>query len=63
MAPQSGESRWFIPTVRRFARLDLAMTAKYGFRPSFNQLFAVDDSPTGWWFTPYYFGIDHVQRR
>jgi hypothetical protein len=25
---------------------------------SFNQTFRVDDSPTGWWVTPYYFGID-----
>ena len=41
-----------IPTVRHFARLDLGMTAPYGFKPSFNQTFAVDDSPTGWWVTP-----------
>ena len=34
------------------------MTARYGFKPSFNQSFAVDDSPTGWWVTPYHFGID-----
>jgi hypothetical protein len=47
-----------IPTVRHFARLNLGMTAPYGFKPSFNQTFAVDDSPTGWWVTPYHFGID-----
>ena len=47
-----------IPTVRNFARMDLGMTAKYGFKPSFNQSFAVHDSPTGWWVTPYHFGID-----
>ncbi len=47
-----------IPTVRRFAALHLGMTAPYGFKPSFNQTFAVDDSPTGWWVTPYHFGID-----
>ena len=47
-----------IPTVRQFARLDLGMTAPYGFKPSFNQTFAVDESPTGWWITPYHFGID-----
>jgi hypothetical protein len=29
-----------------------------GSRPSFNQSFAVPDSPTGWWVTPYHFGID-----
>ena len=47
-----------IPTVRHFARMDLGMTARYGFKPSFNPSFAVDDSPTGWWVTPYHFGID-----
>ena len=41
-----------IPTVRQFARLDLGMTAPYGFKPSFNQTFAVEESPTGWWVTP-----------
>ena len=34
------------------------MTGRYGFKPSFNQTFAVDDSPTGWWVSPYHFGID-----
>lgn len=47
-----------IPTVRHFARLDLGMTRPFGFRPSFNQTFAVEASPTGWWVTPYHFGID-----
>jgi hypothetical protein len=47
-----------IPTVRHFAGLDLGMTRPYGFKPSFNQTFAVADSPTGWWVTPYHFGID-----
>src|SRR4029453_7288627 len=47
-----------IPTVRQFARLDLGMSAPYGFKPSFNQTFAVEESPTGWWVTPYHFGID-----
>jgi hypothetical protein len=47
-----------IPTVRRFARLNLGMTAPYGFKPSFNQTFVVEDSPTGWWITPHHFGID-----
>ena len=47
-----------IPTVRHFARLNLGMTAPYGFKASFNQTFAVDDSPTGWWVTPHHFGID-----
>jgi hypothetical protein len=47
-----------IPTVRHLAALDLGMTRPYGFKPSFNQTFAVADSPTGWWVTPYHFGID-----
>ena len=47
-----------IPAMRHFARMDLGMTGKYGFKPSFNQSFAVPDSPTGWWVTPYHFGID-----
>jgi hypothetical protein len=47
-----------IPTVWHLAALDLGMTSPYGFKPSFNQTFAVADSPTGWWVTPYHFGID-----
>ena len=47
-----------IPTIRAMARLDLGMTKRYGFKPSFNQTYAVPDSPTGWWVTPYHFGID-----
>ncbi len=47
-----------IPTVRQFARLNLGMTAPYGFKPSFNQTFKVEDSVTGWWVTPHHFGID-----
>jgi hypothetical protein len=47
-----------MPTVRHFAEMNLGMTRKYGFKPSFNQSFAVEDSATGWWVTPYHFGID-----
>jgi len=47
-----------IPTVRAMGQLDLGMTKRYGFKPSFNQTYAVPDSPTGWWVTPYHFGID-----
>lgn len=47
-----------IPTVRNFAQMDLGMTRLYGFRPSFNQTFAVEDSATGWWVSPYHFGVD-----
>jgi hypothetical protein len=48
-----------IPTVRHFAGLNLGHPDQlYGFKPSFNQSFRVEDSPTGWWVSPYYFGID-----
>ena len=47
-----------IPTVRNLARMDLGMEDKYGFKPSFNQSFVMNDSRTGWWVTPYHFGID-----
>jgi hypothetical protein len=47
-----------IPTLRHFGRLNLGLTAPYGVKPSFNQTFTVDDSQTGWWVTPYHFGID-----
>ena len=47
-----------IPTVRHLATLKLGMTKPYGFKPSFNQTFAMEDSPTGWWVTPYHFGVD-----
>ena len=44
--------------MRNFAQLDLGMMRKYGFLPSFNQSFAVKGSPTGWWVSPYHFGVD-----
>jgi hypothetical protein len=47
-----------VPTLRHFAKMDLGLTKKYGFKPSFNESFAVPDSSTGWWVTPYHFGID-----
>jgi len=47
-----------IPTMRQFAQMELGSAGKYGFRPSFNQSFLVENSATGWWVTPYYFGID-----
>ncbi len=47
-----------IPTVRAMAGLDLGMTKRYGFKASYNQTYRVPDSSTGWWVTPYHFGID-----
>ena len=47
-----------IPRVCNFAQMRLGMGRLYGFKPSFNQSFAVPDSPTGYWISPYHFGID-----
>jgi hypothetical protein len=47
-----------VPTVRNFARMKLGMTRLYGFKPSFNQTYAVENSQAGWWVSPYHFGID-----
>lgn len=47
-----------VPTVKQFAKMELGATGKYGFKPSFNQSFVVETSSTGWWVTPYHFGID-----
>jgi len=47
-----------VPTVKHLAKMELGATGKYGFKPSFNQSFVLETSPTGWWVTPYHFGID-----
>jgi hypothetical protein len=48
-----------IPTICHLSGMKLGgQDRQYGFKPSFNPSFAVEDSPTGWWMTPYYFGID-----
>ena len=48
-----------IPTARSLAGVKLGGQHRaYGFRCSFNQTFRMDDSPIGWWVTPYQFGID-----
>jgi len=47
-----------LPTVLNFARMKLGMTRLYGFKPSFNQTYAVENSASGWWVSPYHFGID-----
>ncbi|AJD42430.1 hypothetical protein C9413_14430 [Rhizobium sp. SEMIA 4085] len=47
-----------VPTVRNFARMNLGMTRLYGFKPSFNQTYSMEASPTGSWVSPYHFGID-----
>lgn len=47
-----------IPTLRHFAQMDVGSDRPYGFKPSFNQTFTVEDSPTGWWISPYHYGID-----
>jgi len=47
-----------IPTVRAMAQLNLGMTKRYGFKPSFNRTYEVQENSTGWWVTPYHFGVD-----
>ncbi|CCM78257.1 glucoamylase family protein [Rhizobium mesoamericanum] len=47
-----------IPTVCNFAGLKLGMARLYGFKPSFNPTFKDPSSQTGWWISPYHFGID-----
>jgi hypothetical protein len=47
-----------IPTVRAMALLDLGLTKRYGFKPSFNQTYSTPTCSTGWWVTPYHFGVD-----
>lgn len=47
-----------IPTIKHMSALNVGTELHYGFKPSFNQTFETPDSPTGWWVTPYYFGID-----
>ena len=42
----------------QFCRMNLGMTRLYGFKPSFNPSFTVENSPTGFWVTPSHFGID-----
>jgi hypothetical protein len=46
-----------IPTLRAFTQMNIE-SRLYGFKPSFNQTFADSGSPTGWWVTPYHFGVD-----
>jgi hypothetical protein len=46
-----------IPTIRAMSELDLGATKRYGFKPSYNKTFT-EESPTGWWVTPYHFGVD-----
>jgi len=47
-----------VPTVRNFALMNFRARGRYGTKPSFNPSFPVDDSPSGFWVSPYHFGID-----
>ncbi|TCR87983.1 glucoamylase family protein [Rhizobium sp. BK376] len=47
-----------IPTIRSFSKMRLGMARLYGFKPSFNQTYPLESSETGWWVSPYHFGID-----
>ena len=47
-----------IPTINHMAHLNIGVNSLYGFKPSFNQTYEVADCQTGWWVTPYHFGVD-----
>jgi hypothetical protein len=47
-----------VPTISHMATLNVGIDSRYGFKPSFNQSFDVPESPTGWWVSPYHFGVD-----
>jgi hypothetical protein len=47
-----------IPTINHMAHLHIGVNSRYGFKPSVNQTYEVADSPTGWWVSPYHFGVD-----
>jgi hypothetical protein len=47
-----------VPTIDAMTRLDLGHKTRYGFKPSFNETYEMPGSATGWWVTPYHFGID-----
>lgn len=47
-----------IPAIDAMAKLNVGVDSRYGFKPSFNQSFPDPKSPTGWWISPYHFGID-----
>jgi len=38
--------------------MELGRSLQYGFKPSFNQSFAVEESAVGYWVSPYHYGID-----
>jgi len=37
--------------IDHMAQLNVGVSSRYGFKPSFNQTFEVPESPTGWWIT------------
>ena len=47
-----------IPTIWKCSQKNLGMTRLYGFKPSFNQTYAVENSDAGWWVSPCHFGVD-----
>ena len=47
-----------IPAINYMAHLNIGVASRYGFKPSFNRTYEVPDNPTGWWVSPYHFGID-----
>jgi hypothetical protein len=47
-----------IPTINHMSKLNVGVDNRYGFKASFNQTCEMPESPTGWWVSPYHFGID-----
>lgn len=47
-----------IPTINHMATLNIGVESRYGFKPSFNPTYSDSTSPTGWWVSPFHFGID-----
>jgi hypothetical protein len=46
-----------LPTLQKFAGIDIGMHRRYGFKATFNWSFPVEGNLLGW-VTPYHFGID-----
>ena len=57
-SPNAYLSHLVIPAIEHMSALTKVVDNKYGFKPSFNQTFEDPKSSTGWWVSPYHFGID-----
>jgi hypothetical protein len=48
----------FMPTIEFFEGMDLGVSDLHGYRPSFNQTYKDPGSSTGFWVSPWKYGID-----